>query len=159
MAADEAACFNRPWRDGRHAVRLIETLGISAGGTPLPPAVAAIAAFDHSTVIGDYELLDQFAGEASFLATPPNSVTHAAAAWTLSNWIANSHGGGHVPNVHLRSVCGWLLYRSVIDADVVRWEIGRARARDGRLIGGAEGTFLRAWRDRDYVTAWRVCDA
>lgn len=85
-----------------------------------------------------------------------DGVIHPAAASILSNWLANSHGGGHVPNVHLRGAVGWLLWRGLVQPSVVRYEVGRARARDWHLGDGPAATFMLAWTAREYAEAWRI---
>lgn len=154
-AADEAAWFDSPWNDGRNAVRLLETLGILAGGSPLPePIRSALAKTADEATALEYASVDAAGVEASF-QPGPDGVVWPAAAGCLANWLARSHGGGHVPNVFLRGTVGWLLWRG-LSPDLARWEIGRARARDLGLDDGATASFTRLWHGRRYRAAWAL---
>jgi hypothetical protein len=153
--ADEAAWFEAPWNDGRNAVRLLETLGILSGGDPLPePLRSALALSPDDATAADYAVVESARLEAS-LVPGPNGVVWPAAAGCLANWLARSHGGGHVPNVFLRGTVGWLLWRG-LHGDLVRWEIGRARARDLGLDDALTAEFTRLWHGRRYHAAWAL---
>jgi hypothetical protein len=152
---DEQTWFQEPWRDGRNAVRLLETLGILAGGSSLPdPIQGALARAPADTSAADYTAVEA-AGLEAGLRPGVDGVVIPAAAGCLCNWIANSHGGGHVPNVYLRGTVGWLMWRG-LSPDSVRWEAGRARARDWELADGPSADFARLWFSRRYVAAWRL---
>lgn len=152
---DEAAWFSRPWRDGYLAVKLLETLGLLHGGAPLPPALhSTLARPADETDAADYATVAAVALESTLLPGVDGVVVPAAAA-CLANWIAQSHGGGVVPNVHLRSTVGWLLWHG-LDPVLARWEIGRARSLDLQLDAGRAAAFMRLWRRRQYGAAWRL---
>lgn len=155
ITSDENAWFSSPWRDGRNAVRLLETLGILGGGHALPPPLqsALVIAPDQATS-HDYAAVEQ-AGLDAALTLGVDGVVWPAAAACLANWIAKSHGGGHVPNVHLRAVTGWLLWRGLA-GDHARWEVGRARAVDLGLDTSRATEFTRLWFRRRYQAAWRL---
>lgn len=154
---EEAAWFSSPWRDGRNAVRLLETLGILLGGSSLPAAVHAIMTKPADAISSaDYASLEDTSLQAG-LRPGVDGVIIPAAAGCLGNWIANSHGGGHVPNVYLRSTVGWLLWRG-LPVDTARWETGRARGRDVLSDDGLIAEFARLWFGRRYVAAWRLVE-
>jgi hypothetical protein len=155
--ADEQAWFTEPWHDGRHAVRLLENLGILGGGNFLPePVQLALALRPDEATADDYARVDQAGVLASVVKPDVDGVVWPAAASCLANWLAKSHGGGHVPNVFLRSVTGWLLWRGQLTPELARWETGRARARDLGLDAGVTAEFTRLWNLRRYVAAWRL---
>lgn len=152
---EESAWFSEPWRNGYHAVRLLEDLGVLAGGNRLPLAAQVVLsrASDAATFT-DYDAVSQAGLEASLLPGPDGVVIPAACS-CLANWIAKSHGGGHVPNVYLRGTVGWLLWRGLTVA-AVRREVGRARVRDLGLVDGAAAEFERLWGLRRYAAAWSL---
>lgn len=151
---DETAWFTTPWRYGGNVVCLLETLGVLAGGHSLPTALHDVLREPAKATAITYDQVER-AGLEATLTIGPDGIVHPAAAAVLSNWIANSHGGGHVPNVHLRGVVGWLIWRG-LDPSLVRWEIGRARAKDLQLDDGRSAEFRRLWRLREYAAAWRL---
>lgn len=152
---DERAWYQHGWRDSRHAVRLLETLGIRAGGSPLPPALhSALALAPDAHTSADYAAIDALSWELT--TTPgPDGVVHPHAAAIFTNWVARSTGGGHVANVHLRAAIGWLVWRG-LNGEVVRWEMGRARAIDLGLPDNRSATFRQLWFRREYAEAWRT---
>lgn len=152
---DEAAFYGRPWVDSRHAVRLLETLGIRAGGSPLPSKLhSALALPPEAHTSAHYAGID---GMSWALTTVPgpDGVVHPAAATIFLNWLARSTGGGQVANNHLRTTVGWLVWRG-LNGDVVRWEVGRARAVDLGLDDHRSATFRQLWLRREYAEAWRL---
>jgi hypothetical protein len=152
---EEQAWFTNPWLDGKNAVRLLETLGVLGGGNALPQTIqSALTLRSDEATSNDYARVDQTGVEATVL-TGTDGVVWPAACSCLANWLARSHGGGHVPNVFLRSTTGWLLWRG-LSADVARWEIGRARARDLSLSDGRTAEFTRLWWRRQYGAAWKL---
>ena len=155
-SADEAIWFEPAWRDGRNAVRLLETLGILAGGGALPePLRSALGKTPDEASSADYAVVDVFGAEATLLAGV-DGIVFPAAAGCLANWLARSHAGGVVPNVFLRGVTGWLLWRGLVPTDAVRWEVGRARARDLGLDDALTAEFMRLWHGRRYHAALAV---
>src|SRR5688572_19822525 len=63
---DEASWFERPWRDGRNVVRLLETLNILADGNPLPWALnIALAKTPDTATAADYAAIDALAVETT----------------------------------------------------------------------------------------------
>lgn len=152
---DEHAWYSQGWRDSRHAVRLLETLGIRAGGSPLPaPLHSALALAPEAHTSADYAAIDALSWELTTVPGP-DGVVHPAAAAIFTNWVARSTGGGHVANVHLRATVGWLVWRG-LSGDLVRWEIGRARAIDLGLPDNRSAVFRQLWLQRAYADAWRL---
>lgn len=152
---EEAAWFTRPWHDGRHAVRLMETLGVLVGGHTLPAAIqTALTKPVHEVTSQDYAAVEA-AGTEAWLTPGPDGIVIPAAAACLANWLANSHGGGVVPNVHLRSTVGRLLWGG-LGVEAARWEVGRSRARDLGLGDGPGAEFARLWYQRRYAAAWSI---
>lgn len=152
---DERAWYTHPWRDSRHAVRLLETLGIRAGGSPLPMALhSALAQAPEAHTSADYAAIDAMSWELTTVPGP-DGVVHPAAALIFLNWVARSTGGGHVANGHLRTTIGWLAWRG-LSGDLVRWEMGRARALDLGLPDHGAATFRQLWHRREYAEAWRL---
>lgn len=152
---DEHAWFDPPWIDSRHAITLLETLGIRAGGNPLPRELhLALACPPETHTSADYVALESLGWDCRTIAGV-DGVVHPAAAATTANWLARSHGGGHVANVYLRAVVGWLVWRG-LNGDTVRWEVGRARALDYGLPEHLAASFRQLWFRREYVAATRL---
>lgn len=154
---DEDAWFGPPWRDGRNAVRLIEALGVAAGGSPLPALLQRVLASEHRTLsTSDYDAVNELAYEASREAPGIAGDLVPIAANVLANWIARSDGGGHVPNIHLRGVVGRILWRGWLPHTIVRWTVGSWRARDLGLGVRDRAEFMTRWEQRLYSRAYSV---
>ncbi len=151
---DEQVWYRDGWNDSRHAISLMETLGIRAGGNPLPPELhlALTRAPDEHTS-ADYTALETLGWDCRSLAGA-DGVVHPAAIAVATNWIAKSHGGGQVANVYLRTVIGWLVWRG-LNGDTARWETGRARAIDLGLGDHQAAAFRQLWFRREYSAAYR----
>lgn len=152
---DEHAWFDPPWIDSRHAVRLLETLGVRAGGNPLPIELhSALTGPTETHTSADYVAIDALGWDSRTIAGV-DGVVHPAAAAVTSNWIARSHGGGHVANVYLRTVVGWLVWRG-LNGEIARWEVGRSRAIDYGLPDHVAAGFRQLWFRREYAAATRL---
>lgn len=161
---DVTAWFQEPWRDGRNAVRLCVTMGRVGGGM----GREAEAAADWLTDAADreradlgaagYELADEHRYAMSRSARA-NDVFLEAGAAILGNWIANSDGGGYVPNTFLAGAF-WPRLRDGLSEDLAETEVGAARARDCGLswVGHdeRERTFRWLWLNRRYTLAMLV---
>lgn len=132
----------------------MEQLAIRFGGEPLPDGLQDILRDTSPSGPGQYTELTRISAESGFLPGV-SGVVIPAAAQCLANWIAQSHGGGVVPNVYLRGVVSWMLWRGA-DTDAIRWEIARARARDANLPIALTAEFSRLWFSRRYAQARNI---
>lgn len=158
---DVTAWFQEPWRDGRNAVKLCMTMGQVGGGLSEEAAGAAAwlaAAADRERAdlgAAGYELADGHRYAMSRSARP-NDVFLEAGAAILGNWIANSDGGGYVPNTFLTGAF-WPRLRDGLSEELAETEVGAARARDLGLdwIGHGERDrlFRYLWLNQRYSLA------
>lgn len=169
--------FVEPWQDGRHAIALCLRFGGATGGTfggsnldiaaqdaekwlhafltrsnfnEGIPATQSRARFTTK----DYEAADVLRYELS-RTSRPNNVFYEAAMLIAGNWIANSDGGGHVPNVHLNNVFWQRLRVGDMHEDAVHAAVGAERARDRGLdwFGPSGQTFRWFWMNHRYRMA------
>lgn len=161
---DVTAWFQEPWRDGRNAVRLCITMGRTGGGMGDEAAgglawLASTADRERADLAAeDYDRADELRYAMS-RSTRDNDVFIEAAAAILGNWIANSDGGGHVPNSFLAGAF-WPRLRDGLDEDAAAAEVGAARARDRGLswlcVTERDRTFRWLWLNRRYQLAMLV---
>jgi len=155
--------FTEPWRDGRNATELCRVLGgmttPAMDGTPLSlsskEAEVWLQCF-HTPGEGNaypprsfFTTRDYDRAEAlRYLmarSDRPNDVFFEAGLAIASNWIANSDGGGHVPNVHLARALWARLYEGVHE-EVVQETVGQYRAQDLGLQWHDPNTQAQAFR-------------
>jgi len=126
--------FREPWRDGRNAVRLCGEAGALEGhhsedGDRALLWIGETLKRDRSTLTtADYDQAELLVYELS-RSKRLNDAFHGAAVGILGNWIAQSDGGGHVPNDWLRRTF-WGRLRDGFNADIAVELIGKWRALD-----------------------------
>lgn len=168
---DMEAWFSEPWRDGRNAARLCLTAMPSARKAVAPEESTAsawlyevMAKEHHQLTSDDYVQANEFKYEVSRTDATRYGVLLDAALAIYANWVARSDGGGLVPNVHLSSAFGRILYSGELDEREAHEAVGLWRARDAGMswttIGGGsdEGrlaaTHRWLWMNRRYAMAY-----
>lgn len=169
--------FAEPWNDGRHAIVLCGKFGSSeapllGGGPRDSTAIKAdkwLQAFLRRSNFGenvpvdwsrqrfttkDYDEADALRYELS-RTERPNNVFYEAAMMIAANWIANSDGGGHVPNTHLNNVFWQRLRVGDMNDIAVLEAVGAERARDRGLAWHAPSgqAFRWFWMNQRYRMA------
>lgn len=134
--------FREPWRDSRQAARLALEAALCVrepgkrdykGGPDSAAATAwatlMFAASRGSLTSDDYEQAERLQvelGRSPYLS----DVFLCGAVRIIGNWIANSDGGGHVPNAYLVGSFWPAVRDGLLEEDVARAWAGKHRAID-----------------------------
>lgn len=157
--------FRVPWRDGRNAIRLCLDAALfkfAAGPdstTALLWLTDLVGRTRETLTTVDYNEAERLAGELSRSSTAAD-VFLGAAMKIAANWIANSDGGGYVPNVYLTGAFWPFLRDGSLDDSWAIALVGKHRAHDLGLDWMAardpDHTFRWLWMNQRYRLAFVV---
>lgn len=157
--------FREPWRDGRNAMKVCVELALDE--RPSRDGVKAISFLidkfecDRSTLTSvEYETADGIRYELSRSESASSADLLLENALSIfMNWLANSDGGGHVPNNYLRCAI-WALMQRDDAYDRIRKLVGKHRALDRGLRwppeNAKDAAFRWFWLNRRYRLAFLV---